>query len=86
MFEYNLEEHEIMKKRQFEIPRLIITEVVAISVVILAVTSLIFFIAAAVDEDQQPWQPDIKASDIYQYYTMVLGKDIKNLVIVMSNG
>jgi hypothetical protein len=83
MFEYNLEEHEIMKKRQFEIPRLIITEVVAISVVILAVTSLIFFIAAAVDEDQQPWQPDIKASDIY---TMVLGKDIKNLVIVMSNG
>src|SRR6266496_4602297 len=41
--------------------------------------------AFAVGETQQVWQPDIKASDIYQYYTMVLGKDIKNLVIVIPN-
>jgi plastocyanin len=41
--------------------------------------------AFAVGETQQLWQPDIKASDIYQYYTMVLGKDIKNLVIVIPN-
>jgi plastocyanin len=41
--------------------------------------------AFAVGETQQLWQPDIKASDIYQYYTMVLGKDIKNLVIVLPN-
>ena len=41
--------------------------------------------AFAIGETQQVWQPDIKASDIYQYYTMVLGKDIKNLVIVIPN-
>jgi plastocyanin len=41
--------------------------------------------AFGVGETQQVWQPDIKASDIYQYYTMVLGKDIKNLVIVIPN-
>ena len=41
--------------------------------------------AFAAGETQQVWQPDIKASDIYQYYTMVLGKDIKNLVIVIPN-
>ena len=41
--------------------------------------------AFAVGETQQVWQPDIKASDIYQYYTMVLGKDIKNLVILLPN-
>ena len=37
----------------------------------------------AIGETQQVWQPDIKASDMYQYYTMILGKDIKNLVIVI---
>jgi plastocyanin len=41
--------------------------------------------AFAVGETQQVWQPDIKASDIYQYHTMVLGKDIKNLVILLPN-
>jgi plastocyanin len=41
--------------------------------------------AFAIGETQQLWQPDIKASDIFQYYTMVLGKDIKNLVIVIPN-
>jgi plastocyanin len=41
--------------------------------------------AFAIGETQQLWQPDIKASDIYQYYTMVLGKDIKNLVILLPN-
>jgi plastocyanin len=41
--------------------------------------------AFGVGETQQLWQPDLKASDIYQYYTMVLGKDIKNLVIVIPN-
>jgi plastocyanin len=41
--------------------------------------------AFGVGETQQVWQPDIRASDIYQYYTMVLGKDIKNLVIVIPN-
>ena len=30
-------------------------------------------------------EPNIKASHIYQYYTMVLGKDIKNVVIVIPN-
>jgi hypothetical protein len=47
--------------------QLITTEIVAVSVVILAVT---------VGEAQQPWQPGIKASDIYQYYTMVLSFSI----------
>jgi hypothetical protein len=65
--------------------QLITTEVVAVSVVILAVTFLIFFTentnpssysSFAVGEAQQPWQPDIKASDIYQYYTMVLSFSI----------
>jgi plastocyanin len=41
--------------------------------------------AFAIGETQQLWQPDIKASDIYQYYTMVLGKDIKNLVIMIPD-
>lgn len=30
-------------------------------------------------------EPNIKASHIYQYYRMVLGKDIKSLVIVIPN-
>ena len=34
---------------------------------------------------QRHQQPNIKASGIYQNYTMVLGKDIKNLVIVIPN-
>jgi plastocyanin len=41
--------------------------------------------AFAIGETQQLWQPNIKASDIYQYYTMVLGKDIKNLVILIPD-
>ena len=46
---------------------------------------IVTYSAFAVGETQQVWQPDIKASDIYQYYTMVLGKDIKNLVILIPD-
>jgi plastocyanin len=33
----------------------------------------------------QTQQPDIKASNVYQNYAMILGKDIKNLVVVIPN-
>jgi plastocyanin len=35
--------------------------------------------------ETQPQQPDIKASNIYQNFTMAPGKDIKNLVILIPN-
>src|SRR6266487_1920869 len=41
--------------------------------------------AFAVGETQQNQQPNIRASNIYQTHTMVLGKNIKNLVIVIPN-
>src|SRR5919197_4067987 len=48
--------------------------------------------AASVGEDiqnqlpsQQPQQPNIKASNIYQTQTVVPGKNIKNLVILIPN-
>jgi plastocyanin len=55
----------------------------------LVILSIIpFNIVFAIAENssiQQHQQPNLKASDIYQYYTMVLGKDIKNLVIVIPD-
>ena len=41
--------------------------------------------AFAVGETQQNQQPNIKASNIYQTHNMVLGKDIKNLIIEIPN-
>ena len=62
---------------------------IVLSIIVAALAQLVdnpsSYSAFAVGETQQVWQPDIKASDIYQYYTMVLGKDIKNLVIVIPN-
>jgi plastocyanin len=81
----------IMKKRITQNAQSINEEVFIIGIFVALLASLIVFptsnIASvfAVGETQQLWQPDIKASDIYQYYTMVLGKDIKNLVIVIPN-
>ena len=81
----------IMKKRIIQNAQSINEEVFIIGIFVALLASLIVFptsnIASvfAVGETQQLWQPDIKASDIYQYYTMVLGKDIKNLVIVIPN-
>ena len=60
----------------------------ATTMVVLAIIIIPLNIVFAIAENsitQQQQQPDIKASDIYQYYTMVLGKDIKNLVIVIPN-
>jgi plastocyanin len=80
-----------MKKRILQNAQSIKEEVFIIGIFVALLASLIVFptsnIASvfAVGETQQLWQPDIKASDIYQYYTMVLGKDIKNLVIVIPN-
>ena len=80
-----------MKKRILQNAQCINEEVFIAGIFVLVLASLIAFptsnIASvfAVGEIQQLWQPDIKASDIYQYYTMVLGKDIKNLVIVIPN-
>jgi hypothetical protein len=74
-----------MKKRILQNAQSIKEEVFIIGIFVALLASLIVFptsnIASvfAVGETQQLWQPDIKASDIYQYYTMVLGKDIKNL-------
>ena len=36
-------------------------------------------------QSQQQQQPNIKGSNIYQTQTIVLGKDIKNLVILIPN-
>ena len=36
-------------------------------------------------QQQQSHQPNIKASNIYQTHTIVLGKNIKNLVISIPN-
>jgi len=62
---------------------------IVLSIIVAALAQLVdnpsSYSAFAIGETQQVWQPDIKASDIYQYYTMVLGKDIKNLVIVIPN-
>ena len=41
--------------------------------------------AFAVGETQQNQQPNIKASNIYQTHNMVLGKNIKNLIIEIPN-
>ena len=41
--------------------------------------------AFAVGETQQNQQPNIRASNIYQTHTMVLGKNIKNLIIEIPN-
>ena len=41
--------------------------------------------AFAVGETQQNQQPNIKASNIYQTHNMVLGKDVKNLIIEIPN-
>jgi plastocyanin len=81
----------IMKKRITQNAQSINEEVFIIGIFVALLASLIVFptsnIASvfAVGETQQLWQPDIKASDIYQYYTMVLGKDIKNLIIEIPN-
>ena len=62
---------------------------IVLSIIVAALAQLVdnpsSYSAFAIGKTQQVWQPDIKASDIYQYYTMVLGKDIKNLVIVIPN-
>jgi len=62
---------------------------IVLSIIVAALAQLVdnpsSYSAFAIGETQQVWQPDIKASDIYQYSTMVLGKDIKNLVIVIPN-
>ena len=47
----------------------------------LGITNTSFYSAFALRETQ----PNIKASDIYQTHTMVLGKNIQNLVIELPN-
>ena len=59
---------------------------IALTIVILSIIPFnIVFAIAENSSIQQHQQPNLKASDIYQYYTMVLGKDIKNLVIVIPD-
>ena len=41
--------------------------------------------AFAAGETQQNQQPNIKASNIFQTHNMVLGKNIKNLIIEIPN-
>ena len=62
----------------------------ATTMVVLAIIIIPLNIAFAVAENsstdqQQQQQPNIKASNIYQTHTMVLGKDIKNLVIIIPD-
>jgi hypothetical protein len=71
----------ILKKRILKNVPYISEEVFITGIFVVVLDSLIAFptsnIASvfATGETQQLWQPDIKASDIYQYYPMVLGKD-----------
>jgi plastocyanin len=62
---------------------------VVIAILITAILSFpTNFAFAQVDQQQQQQQqlqPNIKASSIYQTHTMVLGKNIKNLVIEIPN-
>jgi uncharacterized membrane protein YkvI len=62
---------------------------VLVAILITAIVSFpINFAFAQTDQQQQQQQqlqPNIKASIVYQTHTMVLGKNIKNLIIEMPN-
>jgi plastocyanin len=61
---------------------------VLVTILITAIVSFpANFAFAQVDQQQQQrqLQPNIKASNVYQTHTMVLGKNIKNLIIEMPN-
>lgn len=61
---------------------------ILVAVLITAIVSFpTNFAFAQIDQQQQQQQlqPNIKASSIYQTHTMVLGKNIKNLIIELPN-
>jgi hypothetical protein len=64
---------------------------IALTIVVLSIIpfNIVFAIAensiTQQQQQQQQQQPNLKASDIYQTHTMSLGKDIKNLVIVIPD-
>jgi plastocyanin len=59
---------------------------IALTIVVLSIIPFnIVFAIAENSITQQQQQPNLKASDIYQTHTMSLGKDIKNLVIVIPD-
>jgi plastocyanin len=58
--------------------------VIVFTVAVLSVSSSdVFAITKSTNSEQQ--KPSIKASDIYQTHTLVLGNDIKNLVIMIPD-
>ena len=59
------------------------TVIVFTVAVLSAPSSNVFAITKSTNSEQQ--KPSIKASDIYQTHTIVLGKDIKNLVIIIPD-
>ena len=59
------------------------TVIVFTVAVLSAPSSNVFAITKSTNSEQQ--KPSIKASDIYQTHTIVLGKDIKNLVIMIPD-